>query len=95
MRSEVVWTAVKHSLFVVYVVFTALVMYYWTGGYSTQNGIVVDDGSLLGALFGGMDASTFTLLTVVCFLIAIGLIALHWHVLQSRRGSVPSTHRRR
>lgn len=95
MRSEVVWTAVKHSLFVVYAVFTALVMYYWTGGYSTQNGIVVDDGSLLGALFGGMDASTFTLLTVVCFLIAIGLITLHWHVLQSRRGSAPSIHRRR
>lgn len=95
MRSEVVWTAVKHSLFVVYAVFTVLVMYYWTGGYSTQDGIVVDDGSLLGALFGGMDASTFTLLTVLCFVIAIGLITLHWCVFRSRRGFSPSTHLRR
>lgn len=95
MRSEVVWTAVKHSLFVVYLIFTALVMYYWTGGYSTQDGIVVDDGSLLGALFGGMDASTFTLLTVLCFLIAIGLVALHVCVIQSGRGVRPSPNRRR
>ena len=95
MRSEVVWTAVKHSLFVVYLIFTALVMYYWTGGYSTQDGIVVDDGSLLGALFGGMDASMFTLLTVLCFLIAIGLVALHVCVIQSGRGVRPSSNRRR